>query len=235
MIYLRSLLYRALFFPVSISFFVAACLGFLIGKHWFWLMGRYWALSVNWLLDKIVNVKCRFDGLENVPEGGCLIASKHQSMWETVMFLLVLKHPSLVMKQELLKIPVYGKVGLHLGMIAVDRSGHAKALKTLMSQSKAVVAEGRPVVIFPEGTRKRPGDPPAYQIGIAALYRNLNVPVIPVALNSGVHWSNKKFIMPPGTIVMSFLPAIAPGLQRDDFMLQLQQNIESECERIRKY
>jgi 1-acyl-sn-glycerol-3-phosphate acyltransferase len=159
-----------------------------------------------------------------------LVASKHFSMWETVAFLALLPRPAIVLKQSLLGIPFYGWYARKMRMIAIDRSAGAKAIRVMAAEARAALNEKRPIVIFPEGTRTKPGAPPDYKPGVAALYALLQVPCVPVAHNSGLFWSG--FWKRPGTIVVEFLDPIAPGLSRQKFMEELQTRLEAATNRL---
>ena len=129
------------------------------------------------------------------------------------------------------QIPLFGWCLVHAGMIRIDREGGARALRGLIEDGRAALARGAPIVIFPEGTRMPPGERRPYQPGVAALYRHLDCPVVPVALNSGVFWSRRSFVKRPGRIVVEFLPPIAPGLERKEFMAELERRLEGATER----
>jgi 1-acyl-sn-glycerol-3-phosphate acyltransferase len=159
-----------------------------------------------------------------------LVASKHFSMWETVAFLCLLPRPAIVIKQSLLKIPLYGWYCRKMRMIAIDRSAGAKAIRIMAAEAKRALDEGRPIVIFPEGTRKQPGDAPDYKPGVAALYALLGVPCVPVAHNSGLFWNG--FLKRPGRIVVEFLDPIPPGLARQTFMEELEERTEAAANRL---
>jgi 1-acyl-sn-glycerol-3-phosphate acyltransferase len=193
---------------------------------------RLWiAFVLGWL-----RITCRLShrvvGLENLPKGPVIIACKHQSSWETMAFTLLFPDIAIVLKRELLFIPIIGWAMARAGNIAVARGDGASALRGLIKQAKQAIAEGRSIVIFPEGTRVAPGDSRPYQIGVAALYRQLGVPVVPVALNSGVFWGRRKFIKHPGVITVEVLPPIAPRLARADFMATLHDRIETATEEL---
>jgi 1-acyl-sn-glycerol-3-phosphate acyltransferase len=196
---------------------------------------RQWARGVNWLMRVTAGIDVEIRGRENLPAGGCIVASKHQSAWDTLIWHAVLDDPAVVLKKELLLIPIYGLMCMKTRMIPVDRKAGAKALKSMARLGQAAAAAGRPIVIFPQGTRTAPGLPYAerpYQPGISALYRALDVPVVPVALNSGLFWPRRTFMRNPGTIVLEFLPAIEPGLKRRDFEDELRQRIETATARL---
>ena len=171
-------------------------------------------------------------GRENVPPGGILVASKHQSAFDTIVFALLLRDPALVLKRELTMIPFYGWYVRKWGMIPVDRKAGPSALRNMVKTARPILAEGRPVFIFPEGTRTAPDAPPDYKPGIAALYRELGVPCVPVALNSGLYWPRRTFVKHPGRIVIEFLPPIPPGLSRGAFMTELRDRIEGATARL---
>src|SRR5262249_40780239 len=161
-----------------------------------------------------------------------LIAAKHQGMFDTIGPFSYLPDACFVLKKELLSIPFYGWHAKKARMIPLDREGSSKALKDLMRAARDRLSEPRQVVIFPEGTRTAPGAPPDYKPGVAALYRDLGLPCTPMATNSGVHWPAHGFLRRPGTIVFEFLPAIPPGLKRDEFMHELQDRIETASNRL---
>jgi len=194
--------------------------------------GKIWIAGSLWLLKVCVGLTVREIGIENLPAGPALFAAKHQSAWETLYLSWRLNHPAFVLKQELLMIPVFGWFLKRVGMVAIDRSGKASALKKMVADAKAVFAAGRPVIIFPEGTRVAPGSRRPYQPGIAALYAQLDVPVVPVALNSGLFWGKKAIVKKAGIITIEYLPPIPPGLDRKTFMRTLEASIETAAERL---
>lgn len=194
---------------------------------------RRWARGVNRLLRSIVGTEIEIRG--RAPVGACIVASKHQSAWDTLIWHVELDAPAIVMKQELLAIPIYGRMCRLSGMIAIDRRGGARALKAMLEQAKAAAAEGRPIVVFPQGTRTPPGLPVEalpYQPGAAALYRTLHVPCVPVALNSGLFWPRRAFQRKPGRIVLEYLAPIPPGLERKAFEAELVARIEGATARL---
>ena len=191
-----------------------------------------WAKGVMMLLGVLVGIRYEIRGCNNIPAGPVLIAAKHQSAWDTMIFHIIAKDPAVVMKAELLKIPIYGWYCRHSRMIPIDRDTGSKAIRTMVDAAKAAAAEARPIIIFPQGTRVAPGVEAPYLPGIAALYRQLGIPVVPVALNSGVFWSRQSIRRRPGTIVLEYLPVIEPGLSRKDFMARLEAAIEPACTRL---
>lgn len=192
----------------------------------------YWAKGVMWLLRVIVGTRYEVRGRDNIPPGAVLIASKHQSAWDTMIWHIIARDPAIVMKAELLHIPVYGWYCRHSRMIPIDRDTGSKAIRAMVDAAKAAAAEERPIVIFPQGTRVAPGADAPYLPGVAALYRQLGIPVVPVALNSGVFWPRRSIRRRPGTIVLEYLPPIEPGLTRKDFMARLEAVIERNSARL---
>lgn len=166
-------------------------------------------------------------GREHMSTGGALVASKHQSMFETLAFWAILPDPAIILKKELAFLPVFGWYAMKLKNIKVDRSAGAKALRDMLKQARERASEGRQVVIFPQGTRLEPGETDTYKPGVAGLYSAMKVPCVPVALNSGLYWPAHGMVRRPGTIVVEFLPAIEPGLPRDAFMAELETRIET--------
>lgn len=231
---LRALIFNILYLLWSVTMHIV-CLPLLFASpkviH---AAGKVWIVGSLWLLKVCVGLSVREVGAENLPAGPALFAAKHQSAWETLYLSWRLNHPAFVLKKELLLIPVFGWFLSRVGMIAIDRSGKASALKKMVADSKAVFAAGRPVVIFPEGTRVAPGDSRPYQPGIAALYAQLDVPVVPVALNSGLFWGRQAVVKKAGVITIEYLPAIPPGLDRKTFMRELEGRIEGAASRLAK-
>jgi 1-acyl-sn-glycerol-3-phosphate acyltransferase len=179
-----------------------------------------------------VTAGTRYEIRGTLPTGPALIASKHQSMWDTIIFTAILNDPAMVLKAELLWIPYYGWYSKKAKMIAIDRGAGASAIRRLSAQGKAALAANRQIVIFPEGTRSAPGTKLDYKPGVAALYRQLGVPCIPAAVNSGLYWPRRRFLRKPGTIVLEFLEPIAPGLDRQTFMAELETRIETATARL---
>ncbi|MCC2111022.1 MAG: 1-acyl-sn-glycerol-3-phosphate acyltransferase, partial [Hyphomicrobiales bacterium] len=170
---------------------------------------------------------------ENIPtDGRYILAGKHQSIWETFALLAVEPNPGVIIKRELLRVPIWGWWAWKAEMIYVTRTAGRAALKEIVEGSRKVLDEGRPVFIFPEGTRRPPGAAPDYKYGIVQLNKDLNVPVLPMALNSGLYWPRRKLLRFPGTIVVSFLPPIEPGLATRAFLTKLTEDVESECDRL---
>jgi len=192
----------------------------------------FWGRGVDWLLARICGITVEIRGRENIPAEPALFVAKHQSAWETIAFHALLDRPAFVVKKELLSIPIAGFIVRGSGAIAVDRAAGARALKAMLREAQEAIAAGRPVVIFPEGTRTAPGAAPRYQPGVAALYDRLGAPTVPVALNSGLFWARRSFIKRPGRIVVAFLPPIPPGLDRRTFLAEVERRIETATQAL---
>ena len=194
-------------------------------------MARRWVAINFWGLRVFAGL--RFEVRGPLPPNGVLIAIKHMSMWETMAIYLLLDDPAIVLKKSLQYVPFYGWYITKARMIAIDRDGGAHALRRMAAAASAEVAKGRSIAIFPEGTRVKPGAPPAYKPGVAALYNQLGVPCVPVALNSGLFWTGPVgFVKKAGIIVIEFLPPIPPGLKRREFMKRLEDAIEGASGRL---
>jgi 1-acyl-sn-glycerol-3-phosphate acyltransferase len=188
--------------------------------------------TVLWLLRTIMGIGIEVRGREHLPQGAALVACKHQSSWETFALPVLLADPALVMKAELMRIPVYGWFSAKFGMIPIEREKGPAALRRMLKAAQARAAEGRQVLIFPEGTRKAPGSAPDYKPGVVALYDALRAPCVPVALSSGLLWPARRWPERRGTILIEFLPAIAPGLPRKEFLSLLQSAVEAATGRL---
>lgn len=191
----------------------------------FW--GDYVALGL-----RLIGVRIEFRGVEHRPVGAALIAAKHQSMLDVTAGLSTLPDSCFVMKQELLKIPLFGWFCLKVGMVPLDRSGRMAALKKMVADVRERFKDARQVIIFPEGTRTPPGQAGHYHSGVAALYRELDMPCHLIATNSGVHWQGKGLMRYPGTVVFEYLPPIPPGLKAKAFMAEMEARIEAASQRL---
>lgn len=231
MIALRSFVYVA-FFYVWTALIAVLCTPVLLGPaSWTLAMFHFWGRGVTGMLA-ICGIKVEVRGREHIPTGAALVAPKHQCMLDVFAQFTWLPASAFVMKKELAWIPWFGWYAAKVGCIVIDREGHSKTLRQVVREGTELFKGDRQVVIFPEGTRKAPGEAPDYKPGIAALYRELNVPVYPVATNAGVHWPAHGFIRRPGTIVFEYLEPIPPGLKRAEFMRLLEERIETASARL---
>jgi len=224
---LRSLIFVAWLY-LSMVIFAVGLSPALLMPHGaaVWVI-KSWSKFVLFGLRWIAGVKVEVRGLEHRPTGPALIAAKHQGMLDVIAPFAFLDDACFVMKKELMPLPFFGWFAWKTKMIAVDRAAHAKALKDMVRQTRARLAEGRQILIFPEGTRTTPGEPADYKPGVAAIYRDVDAPCWPVATNSGVHWPAHGFKRYPGTVVFEFLPPIPAGLKRAAFMAELESRIET--------
>jgi 1-acyl-sn-glycerol-3-phosphate acyltransferase len=225
---LRSGLFNAAFYLNLILFMLVFSPLFLAPRPAAMWALKLWSRTSIALLAVIVGTRLEIRGRDHIPQGAALIAAKHQSLFETFAVLSLLDDPAMVLKRELMLIPLFGWFARKFEMIPVDRGARSTALKRMIASARDAIAEGRQVLIFPEGTRRAPAAPPAYKSGATALYMSLRVPCVPLALNSGLFWPRRKFMRYPGTIVMEFLPALPPGLSKEDFSHRLQHAIESK-------
>ncbi|MGD8326901.1 MAG: lysophospholipid acyltransferase family protein [Sphingomonadales bacterium] len=227
MAFIRSLGFSIAFYIWS----VVVVLGFMPIYFMSWPQGtwmqRLWSRGVLFIARVFVGISYEVKGLEHLPEGSCIIACKHQSTFETLALSCILKDAAYVVKKELMQIPFFGWYGWPARHIPVDRKAGAKALRYMFRAASRAKEDGRRIAIFPEGTRTAVGAKPAYQPGIVALYRHLGLPVVPVAVNSGLFWGRGQFVKKPGRITIEFLPIIESGLDKRRFMSRLETEIES--------
>lgn len=229
---LRSLIFVAWLYLSMAIFALLLSPVLLFGRDPSMAVIRMWAAFVLFGLRWICGVRVEVRGLEHRPTGAALIAGKHQGMLDVIAPFTFLPDPCFVMKKELMILPFFGWFAARTNMIAIDRSAHSAALKGMVRQARTRHAEGRQILIFPEGTRTAPGATPDYKPGIAALYRDLDAPCVPMATNAGQHWPAHGFRRTPGTVVYEFLPAIPAGLKRDAFMARLEAELEAASTKL---
>lgn len=232
MIGIRSALFNIAFYLNLIVLMILGSPMMLRGRHGVFFMARLWATTSLWLLDKICGLRVEFRGVENIPGGGYILAAKHQSFLETFAMLEHTPDFAIILKKQLVYIPFFGLYLMAAQQIGIDRSRGRNALAQIVKQAGSVLRAGRQVYIYPEGTRRPPGAPPAYKFGVAALYAETGAPCVPVALNTGLYWGRRGFARRPGVAVIEFLPPIAPGLARQEFAERLQTDIETACARL---
>jgi 1-acyl-sn-glycerol-3-phosphate acyltransferase len=209
---LRSVLFVLFFYPGSVVAVLLAFAAAAMGRGALDSIVQNWARYHRWCAAVLLGVRSRVEGTP--PKEPVLVAIKHQSMFETVEMLLLLPRPAVVLKRELADIPGWGLIARRWGVIPVDREGGAAALRRMLKAAEAAVASGRPIAVFPEGTRVLPGEQPPLQPGFAGLYRALGLPVVPVALDSGRLWPRRSFAKRPGIVTIRFGEPIPPGLPR---------------------
>jgi 1-acyl-sn-glycerol-3-phosphate acyltransferase len=213
---------------------------FLVLGSWLLLGPRRWAMAglaahgqvTVWLLRVICGTKMEVRGHRKLLPGPVIVAVKHQAAWDTFALIPLMKDPALVMKAELLSIPLYGAFCRKFELIPIQREWGPSALRQMVREARNRALQGREIVIFPEGTRKSPGALPDYKPGILFLYQDLKLSVCPVALNSGAFWPRHSYRRYPGTIIAEFLDPIPPGLPRQEFMDRLQTAIEQASDSL---
>ncbi|MBV8652401.1 MAG: 1-acyl-sn-glycerol-3-phosphate acyltransferase [Alphaproteobacteria bacterium] len=229
---LRVVLFNAGFFLWTLLFGLIGLPLLLAPRRTVMRFGTVWSAATLRLLAWTVGLTHEVRGAENLPKGAAIIAMKHQSAWDTLALPVIFDDPAAVIKRELGWLPIYGWYVRRAGAIPVDRSGGASALKRMIAKARAAAAEGRLIAIFPEGTRTAVGARAPYHPGVAALYTQLGLPLVPVAVNSGLFWGRRSFIKKPGRIVVEILPPIAPGLARRAVMTELEARIEETTARL---
>jgi 1-acyl-sn-glycerol-3-phosphate acyltransferase len=194
---------------------------------------RAWIRVLMSWLAVTCGLRYRIEGREHLPSGAAIVAAKHQSAWDTLIFHLLLEDPIFVLKRELFRVPFIGWYLRKAGNVGVDRAAGFRALKAMTPDVRRALAAGSQVIVFPEGTRSAPGASNPYQPGVAVLYADCDVPVVPVALNSGVFWGRRSFFKYPGVITLEFLPPMPGGLDRREFLKALAHRVETAAERLR--
>jgi 1-acyl-sn-glycerol-3-phosphate acyltransferase len=231
-IFLRSLVFNLLFYLVFLFWVVVALPTFLMPRGAMMRVATWWAKTNMLLMRLVCNIKVEFRGTEKIPKGPLIVASKHQSMWETISLLHFFEAPFFAVKRELKFIPMFGLFLIKTDMIAIDRSTGGRALIKMARRAAAEVRRGRQFVIFPEGTRAAVGAPAKYKAGIGLIYTDCGVPCLPVALNSGLFWPRRTFMRYPGTLVVEFLDPLPAGLPREEFLTRIQSVIEEASNRL---
>ena len=233
MLFIRSLLFNI----IGYSIIAMGCItNSVIGvfsrkatiKSWNYFFLPLFALALRY----IARIKVEVRGQQYINQDSGIYAGKHESAVETYLLTNFIKKATLVMKKELTYIPIFGWAQAFYGMIPIDRSAGSAAMKNMLRNAKLMIERKRPIIIFPEGTRRKPGQEPAYKPGVALLYQHLNLPVTPIASNTGFFWGKNSFMRYPGKIIFEFLPPIEPGLNKQDFMEKLQNNLEEKCHEL---
>ncbi|MCO5152251.1 MULTISPECIES: lysophospholipid acyltransferase family protein [unclassified Shinella] len=234
MIAFRSVLFNTLFYlNLILQMIIMTPAYFLLPRKKAYGVAKNWARSNHWLFDKVVGTTFEIEGLENIPaDGGYIFAPKHQSFWDAYALLPWLDDPFYILKRELTWIPLFGWYLKKQRMVPVDRSARGKVMAAVMQRTKEEMNSGRQLIIYPEGTRRPPGATPEYKYGIARLYRDLQVPVVPVVMHPGLFWPRRKFIRYPGHFKVRILPAIAPGMDPDAFLAHLVEVMETASDRL---
>ncbi len=234
MIYLRSIIF-------NLAWYLNIILQLVVQSPWYFFLShksatkvpKRWANSSDWLMKVLAGIKVEvIDKEKYLLEDGCIVACKHQSIWEFGAVNAMLRDGAFVLKSELMKIPFFGWYVAKLNHIPIRRGDKGNAMRKMIIEAKGRIAERRQILIFPEGTRMMPGAEPNYRYGVTRLYLELNCPVVPVALSSGLHWPRRKFLRYPGTLRAKFMEPIQPGLSANEFSALLEQKIEEACDAL---
>jgi len=228
----RSLAFNALFYANIVVRMVVALPTIVLPRSFMLGVLRRYSRSSLWLLRTICGTGVEWRGREKLPQGAYIVACKHQSAWETFALFMLLPDPTYVLKRELMWIPLFGWLAAKSRMIPIDRGARATAMSRMTRRARQESADGRQIVIFPEGTRRPPGGEPHYLPGVAQLYAETGVPCVPVALNSGLFWPRRTLRRYPGTVLVEVLDPIPPGLDRRAFMKKLQSVLEGATARL---
>jgi 1-acyl-sn-glycerol-3-phosphate acyltransferase len=232
MVAIRSALFNVAFYASLLVWLLIALPAFLLPYRAILGVAKAWGRYNLFLLRVICGLKADFRGLEKIPRGPLLVAAKHQSAWETFALLWLFDDPAFILKRELQWIPIFGWLTIKARMIPINRSSRIASFNAMVKRARNELAAGRQIVIFPEGTRRPAGAEPSYKHGIARLYAEANVPVLPIALNSGLFWRRRSLLRLPGTIAVQVLDPIPPGLEQKEFMARLQNDIETATARL---
>ncbi len=228
---IRAAALNTIFYAILIAYMVVFLVSFLLSRETVLRLARQ-VSRLQIAAQRLFGIDVRFRGLERLPEGGFIIAAKHQSMWETFALIGLIEQATFVYKKELDRMPLFGAYLRKLEFISIDRSAGQQAMTHMNAKAKESLAKGRRIIVFPEGTRRPPGAEPKYKFGIAAMYDQTGHPVVPVVLNSGVYWSNFFWRGQPGRVVLEILPPIAPGMERDAFFAHLVEVMEAASDRL---
>jgi len=234
-LFFRSLAFNVLFFLWTTIVVIIGLPALFGDRRYVHNAARRWGKGTNFLLEHVVGISVEFRGRDYLRGGPHLIACKHQSLWETAMIETLVPDCTIILKRELMWIPLFGQLLLFSDMIGINRKSGKKVFTQIVEGARDRLGKGRSVWIFPEGTRRNPGDPPQYKYGVYALYHALNRPIIPVALNSGYFWGRRSFIKKPGKIILEVLPPILPGLDARRFLNTLEQVIETASKQLCPY
>lgn len=230
---IRSVLFNAIFYlNLIVQMIIFTPFYFLLPRKKAYAIPKFWARSNNWLMARIAGTTFEVEGLENIPEGGYIFAPKHQSFWDVFGLLPWLDDPVYILKRELTWIPLFGWYVMKQSMIPVNRGAKGKVMLGVMQRASQEMSAGRQLIIYPEGTRRPPGAPPDYKYGIARIYRDLKVPVVPVAMHPGLFWPRRKFLRYPGHFKVIILPPIEPGLDPDLFHQTLIERMETASDQL---
>jgi 1-acyl-sn-glycerol-3-phosphate acyltransferase len=229
---LRSVAFNVLFYLNTLVYLIVALPTFFMPYRAIIAVAKAWGRANLVLLRVVAGIDYEIRGLEKIPKGPIIVASKHQSAWETFALLPLFDNPVFILKRELQWIPFFGWLTIKGRMVPVDRGAGSAALAAMTERARIELADNRQLIIFPEGTRRPPGAEPKYKYGVAHLYGAEGVPCVPVALNSGLFWPRRSIRRLPGTVIVEVLDPIMPGLGKDEFFKRLQAELEAATARL---
>lgn len=232
MIVLRSTAFNVLFYLNTLVYLLIALPTFFMPYRGIIAVAKSWGRTNLVLLRVVAGIECDIRGREKLPPGSYIVASKHQSAWETFALLPLFDNPVFILKRELQWIPLFGWLTIKGRMVPVDRRKGAQALTAMIERARIELALKRQLIIFPEGTRRPAGAEPRYKYGVAHLYAAEGVPCVPIALNSGLFWPRRSILRRPGTVIVEVLDPIQPGLPKDEFFQHLQNVLEAATARL---
>jgi 1-acyl-sn-glycerol-3-phosphate acyltransferase len=231
-IIVRSIVFNVLFYLNTVVHLMVALPTFFMPYRSVVAVAKAWGRANLVLLRVVAGIDFEIRGIEKIPKGAIIVASKHQSAWETFALLPLFDDPLYIVKRELLWLPIFGWLMIKGRMVPVDRGAGSQALTAMTARAKIELADNRQLIIFPEGTRRPAGAEPRYKYGVAFLYAAEGVPCLPVALNSGLFWPRRSIRLQPGKVLVEILDPIAPGLDKDDFFARLKDEIETATARL---
>jgi 1-acyl-sn-glycerol-3-phosphate acyltransferase len=232
LILVRSIAFNVLFYLNTLVYLIIALPTFFMPYRAILAVAKSWGRANLVLLRVVAGIDYEIRGREKIPQGSIIVAAKHQSAWETFSLLWLFDNPVFIVKRELQWIPIFGWLMIKGRMVPVDRSARSQAIPAMTARARVELAQGRQLIIFPEGTRRPAGAEPRYKFGVALLYAATGVPCVPIALNSGLFWSRRSIRRLPGTVLVEVLDPIAPGLDKDEFFERLQLEIETATTRL---
>jgi 1-acyl-sn-glycerol-3-phosphate acyltransferase len=232
LIAVRSVAFNLLFYLNTALWLIAALPTFFMPYRAILAVAKAWGRSNLVLLRVVAGIDFEVRGRAKIPQGAVIVAAKHQSTWETFALLWLFDNPTFIIKRELQWIPIFGWFTIKGRMVPVDRGAGSQALAAMTERARVELAQGRQLIIFPEGTRRPAGAEPRYKFGVAQLYAAEGVPCVPIALNSGLFWPRRSLRLRPGTVIVEILDPIAPGLDKDVFFKRLQDEIELATARL---
>ena len=230
--FVRSILFYLLLGIWTIIMGILFCPCLLLPSKFLFKPVRAWILGIFILLKYICKITHEIQGIDNIPNHSVLIASKHQSAFETFALFYYLSQAIFIHKKQLFLIPIFGQYLKKINMISINRKGGASAMRLMLKQAKNKLAEGFSIIIFPEGTRKKPGEKSDYRSGFVGLYKEMKTEILPVAVNSGKYWPKDTFIKNPGNIIIKILPLINSNIERKEILKLVESKIENATNKI---